>query len=71
MTKGTHPKPVVGRPARTGDAAQHVVCARLTDSERRAWELAASGAKLGEWVREVCNREAGVRSNPKAKGKRS
>jgi hypothetical protein len=47
----------VGRPARAGIAAGQI-SVRVTDAERGAWERAARGRALAEWIRDMCNKKA-------------
>lgn len=63
---GLAPPSKIGRPARAGQAATHVVCARITDDEHAAWALAAAGLPLGEWVRKTCNAASRRRTSRKA-----
>ncbi len=54
MAKQPPPKPK-GRPARSGEASSNVTV-RLTDSERAAYDDAATEREmtLGEWIRAAC-----------------
>lgn len=49
-----------GRKRRANGLASELVALRLTKSERKSWDRAASATNkaLSEWIRDICNSEA-------------
>lgn len=48
----------IGGAPRAGTASKHQLGVRVTDDERTAWERAAEGAPLSDWIRNTCNAAA-------------
>jgi hypothetical protein len=62
------PKPDGGQLLDEAPASKHQLDVRVTDDERKSWELAVDGAPLSDWIRNTCNAAAATaRSRPKGK----
>ena len=66
--RGTKWPGAIGGKARDGKPSTHQIGVRINDDERKAWEKAAAGRPLADWIRLTCNAAAPptkLRSKPK------